>query len=390
MENKKVRQRKFNDLSGKKVNQLTVLHRIDNKISNNGHVIVMYRCICDCGKEIDVRATSLKSGSIKSCGCSRRTSLIGVNLEDLTGQQFGRWTVLSRADSVVEPSGRKATMWHCRCQCGFEKDLRAHSLKNGTTLSCGCLKSELISVVRDLTGQQFGRWLVVNKADDVYKYNRKVKMWHCKCQCGTEKDVSEQSLIRGKSVSCGCYRKEQRKESATYVDLTGQQFGNWTVLSRADDRFYPGGGRAQMWNCRCVCGQEHIVAGNMLKSGISQSCGCLNQPIMELHVRQYLDDNNWTYESQKMFDDLVGVKNGYLSYDFLVYKDNKPYKLIECQGEQHYRPVDYFGGQDRFDIQCEHDKRKLEYAKSIGLELIVIDYRMRLYDTIAAYLDIYL
>ena len=48
------------------------------------------------------------------------------------------------------------------------------------------------------------------------------------------------------------------------------------------------------------------------------------------------------------------------------------------------------GGQDRFDIQCEHDKRKLEYAKSIGLELIVIDYKMRLYDTIAAYLDVHL
>lgn len=47
-------------------------------------------------------------------------------------------------------------------------------------------------------------------------------------------------------------------------DLTGQRFGRWTVLSRADHA---------MWKCRCVCGHERSVAEKSLLDGRSQSCG---------------------------------------------------------------------------------------------------------------------
>jgi hypothetical protein len=379
--------RKFEDLSDKTFGKLHVLHRTDNQITSSGRINVMYKCQCECGNITVVRASSLKNGGVKSCGCSRKESLKGVNLEDLSNQRFGRWTVLYRTDSVIEPSGKKATMWHCRCDCGTEKDLRAHSLKSGTTLSCGCLKSERLSVDRDLSDQTFGRWYVEYRVDGVYKYNRRVKMWHCKCECGTVRDVSEQALLSGKSVSCGCYRKERQAKAATYEDLTGRVFGYWTVLRRVDDRFYPGGGRAMMWECECICHQKHIVAGNMLKSGISKSCGCKAQPYMESYVRQYLDDKGIMHEVQKTYDDLLGVGNGKLSYDFLIYKDDKPYMFIECQGEQHYRPVKWFGGEARFDIQKKHDKLKKDYAVSLNIPLLEIKYTYDTQDKITKYLD---
>ena len=33
--------------------------------------------------------------------------------------------------------------------------------------------------------------------------------------------------------------------------------------------------------------------------------------------------------------------------------------LIEYNGEQHYRPIDYFGGEKQFEIQQEHDRRRI-------------------------------
>lgn len=57
----------------------------------------------------------------------------------------------------------------------------------------------------DLTGRRFGRWLVLEETDE-----RKCGsvMWLCKCDCGTIKTVSSNSLKMGKSLSCGCYNKD--------------------------------------------------------------------------------------------------------------------------------------------------------------------------------------
>lgn len=62
-------------------------------------------------------------------------------LIDLTGQHFGRLTVINRA-----PSLNGATRWNCRCDCGVEKVIRASELRSGSTLSCGCYDREMSSL----------------------------------------------------------------------------------------------------------------------------------------------------------------------------------------------------------------------------------------------------
>ena len=48
--------------------------------------------------------------------------------------------------------------------------------------------------------------------------------------------------------------------------------------------------------------------------------------------------------------------------------------VVECQGEQHERPIDYFGGEKQFAIQQEHDRRKREFAKDRNIKLLDIWY----------------
>lgn len=52
--------------------------------------------------------------------------------------------------------------------------------------------------IKDMTGQQIGRWFVVGYAGRKY--------WHCRCNCGTESKVRGVYLRTGRSVSCGCFR----------------------------------------------------------------------------------------------------------------------------------------------------------------------------------------
>ena len=117
--------RKCIDLTGQKFGRLTVIERVENKGKR-----VAWLCQCECGNEKVIVGQSLKSGNTMSCGCTNE-------VEDLTGQKFGRLTVIERAEN----KGKKVA-WLCQCECGNEKVIRGCSLKNGDTISCGCLQNE--------------------------------------------------------------------------------------------------------------------------------------------------------------------------------------------------------------------------------------------------------
>lgn len=61
-------------------------------------------------------------------------------LIDITGNVYGRWTVLKRRSTK-----ERRPYWICRCICGNEKAIEGQSLKSGRSKSCGCLNSELSS-----------------------------------------------------------------------------------------------------------------------------------------------------------------------------------------------------------------------------------------------------
>lgn len=59
------------------------------------------------------------------------------NFVDLTGNRFGRWTVIERA------AGLKCVKWFCVCDCGSTRIVIGASLKRGISVSCGCFALEV-------------------------------------------------------------------------------------------------------------------------------------------------------------------------------------------------------------------------------------------------------
>lgn len=57
------------------------------------------------------------------------------------GDRFHRWAVHSKAPSATRPLGTVA-MWLCRCDCGTLRAVRARSLREGVSKSCGCYKRD--------------------------------------------------------------------------------------------------------------------------------------------------------------------------------------------------------------------------------------------------------
>lgn len=69
-----------------------------------------------------------------------------------------------------------------------------------------------------------------------------------------------------------------------YSDLTGQRFGRWTVIGRASDHVGNGSPPHKQhivprWLCRCSCGKEKVVRGQILRRGSSASCGCYRDEV---------------------------------------------------------------------------------------------------------------
>ena len=145
---------------------------------------------------------------------------------DLTGQKFGRLTVIclnEEESNKLRPNGKHMTRrryWNCQCECGNMIPVAERNLKRGVTISCGCYHKEVINEVakkmgennlKDLTGQKFGRLTVIKRVE-----NRSNGVcWLCECECGNTKIVRGNDFKSGNTFSCGCYHREMASERMT-------------------------------------------------------------------------------------------------------------------------------------------------------------------------------
>ena len=121
-----------------------------------------------------------------------------------------------------------------------------------------------MSKVRDLTGQRFGRLVVIERSGSD---KRGRATWLCKCDCGNITIAQSGHLTGGYTKSCGC-----KIHDGNAQDLTGQKFGRLLVLERTENR-----GEKVAWKCKCDCGNFSVATTDMLKSGRTRSCGCYSR-----------------------------------------------------------------------------------------------------------------
>lgn len=271
--------------------------------------------------------------------------------KDIINQKFGKLTVL---EETQNRASNGSILWKCECECGNIVFSTGSDLKSGRRVSCGkCPKYE------NLIGQKFNLLTVI--ADTHTKINGK-EVWECQCECGNIIKVHSANLKNGSVKSCGCLANID-------YDLTNQRFGKLVVKYRIDTK---NRNISRKWLCQCDCGNEVIVNANRLRSGQVNSCGCLKQSVGELKIAQFLLENNIPFETQKMFNTAKYSKtNMPMKFDFYLPLQNI---LIEYDGMQHFYPVEYFGGEETFQIQQNNDKEKNDWCEANNIQLKRIKY----------------
>lgn len=125
----------------------------------------------------------------------------------MIGRRYGRLVVTSEAETRVTRKGHSIRCFNVRCDCGTEKVTPGYRMRNGNTLSCGCLMRETRGRTQrekpdGIIGRRFGRQIVVRRADERDKAG--ARQFVVRCDCGKEHVVRGYVLTRRGVQSCGC------------------------------------------------------------------------------------------------------------------------------------------------------------------------------------------
>ena len=192
-----------------------------------------------------------------------------------------------------------------------------------------------------------------------------------KCNnCGKITEKNYDNLVNKKS-RCVCYRyakgyetnvlKEEEvlrkiskiceKHNFTFVRFVsedGKYHNNKTILELKCNK----------------CGEYVFYTFNHFTDRKKIVCKHCTKSSLENQLRQKLIRENINFEEQKKFDWLIYKNN--LSLDFYL----PEHKIgVECQGIQHFEPVDFFGGIKAFEAQKERDEIKSKLCKENGVIL---------------------
>ena len=217
--------------------------------------------------------------------------------------------------------------------------------------------------LKDLTGQRFGKLVVLERAPNQGRY----VCWKCKCDCGNEYITRAASLSSGRTRSCGCLYKETRPKPK---NLLNQTFGKLKVIEATNIK---NNDNRPLWKCQCACGNIKLVSSHDLVLGNTVSCGCKNKSAGESQIEVILQEHNISYLYNKAyFKDLMGNNGRELRYDFILFKNNEPIRLIEFDGEQHFKDIPIF--KQSFQQRQIYEKQKNKYALTHNIPLVRIPY----------------
>lgn len=116
-----------------------------------------------------------------------------------------------------------------------------------------------------------------------------------------------------------------------------------------------------------ICGNEWPLKPNHALQG--HGCPECAKSHGEQKIKEWVQCHNIKYIPQYKFDN---CRDKYpLPFDFYLPDYNS---CIEFDGEQHFKPIDFFGGEEGFRVRQLHDQIKTDYCNANNIHLLRISY----------------
>ena len=335
--------------------EYTVLGKYINKRTN---ILVRHN---KCGEEYLVKADNLLMGKghFKCNGNRTKTT------EEFKTEVFNLFNSEYEVVGEYKNNRTKILMKHINCGKIYKQTPKDIVVNKSGCPYCGG--------TRKLTDDEFqARFNDISNDEyeclDEYKSMRvKIRIKHLKC--GNIFKMNPVEFLSGQGCPDCRYEKTTKTHEEFLKELKEVHGNNFEVLEEYKNSY-------TKINVKCnKCGIVYKKNPN----GLLKGYGCLNcTPINTSkgvsNIENYLIENNIKYLKEYIFDDCK--HNGHLRFDFALFdNDNNLICLIEFDGEQHYRAVDFFGGKDKFKDTQTKDEIKNNYCEKNNIKLIRISYK---------------
>jgi len=206
------------DITGKKYGHLTAVKFKEIRFGKGGKPKHYWLFQCDCGEEKVLAKADVMSGKTKSCRLNH-----GI-FEDIKGKKFNHLTAIKYIGIKHTKSGNRFHYWLFRCDCGNEKVIKRDSVVYGVSKSCGCHFERT-----DIAGNKYNFLTAIRFSETrCTKKGKPYHYWLFKCDCGKEKVINKQSVVRGTIKSCGCqHSKLQSIAHKTHGETKTRLYKEW-------------------------------------------------------------------------------------------------------------------------------------------------------------------
>ena len=279
--------------------------------------------------------------------------------------------IVNGKDDLIEvPNSKTEITWKCG-HCGKVRTEPSRNLRRRIWF-CQCVKKQ--EQIKDFERRLNEKGFTFrHDLTDEYKLNHNGMIDQSKTtipieclRCGSRFNSRLSNVLSGRK-KCDCAPNKHHT-----TDLTAQEYiQKWTKHNQKHfdllDMEYKG--RTSKYKVRCrSCGFVDSRWGITLQGTDIRCKKCELGSVGERKIADWLDSQGIPYEREyKVLID--GAQRRY--YDFFLPEQKM---MIEFHGQQHYEPIEYFGGQERFKRQQLRDRQKEDFCKTLGYHLLVIKY----------------
>ena len=255
-----------------------------------------------------------------------------------------------------------------RCKCGKIFERNFYNIKNQDKIQCNdCSKKNadlkmlkpIEKVLEDIYSKIGEDYELINlEYSGIHKSYLTLK--HKKCNFVFKRNLK--GFLNRKVI---CPRCESKNKTLTIEDMQN-------VLNKNNQGF-----KIIEINTQRQVTLKHEECGCVFTRAFSnfnrKTIKCPNcqskESVGVIKISERLDKNNIQYEKEYKFKYCKDIRP--LPFDFYLNDFNI---AIEFDGEQHYRPTDFYGGKEKFKIRQKHDAIKNNFCKKNDINLIRINY----------------
>lgn len=132
----------------------------------------------------------------------------------------------------------------------------------------------------------------------------------------------------------------------------------------------------ELLKLKCSCGNEFECNLSNFKFYKKYNCNeCSSLSINSDKIKNILDELMISYTREFSIENCKNIRS--LKFDFAIFENKEKTKLkclIEYDGEQHFKAIDYFGGEERLEKQKINDSIKNDFCKNNNINLLRIPY----------------